>query len=435
MLHGINVRFTEIEEQLRELKVDQLLPSIIATIMRMRQRLDSLLDGDLILSPADYYELIDDMEYFTLDLKTLQIPRSLLSIRSTPRKRQTVNAFLADRSKAINQFLHTLALEVADETRPTVPPAQGPGPHFNIENGQIGFAARNEFDPNKNNVRRLESILPLLQAETANALAAFGKNMAHPKVHDALLNYQAALDGTVDTLNYDLIAAYGLWLANAEAAAQREIDDRLSPQFEDDHLASLKTVLDLHGPFILSTDAGRSLIDDAISFYKTGEQEREFKESATELASAIADEGIAKPAAGEFLIEAATNIAVGPQPDRSAKVGGNAVRNAVTAIIGGALVSYPLAVGLAGPMAAWLAVIIAGEAVKKSNVGKAAVEVIKDAVDDPSQRRNFAKLGEFALKHEALLRRLASDRREFSWVHNWLTWIKEQAPKRSDQEK
>jgi len=432
LFRGLAERLDDLETQIIEAGIEAPRPNALEIVRHMRMRVSDIQVGNVAWSAEQYAELTTGIYSLRHILDSLKIPRSMKSIRSTPKRRQTLNAFFIETTSSIDRLLHALSLNFGEMDLPTLLPGQGPGPHFSIDNGQIGFAGRNEFDHQRNNVRRLESLLPLLRDESARAIKAFGGNMVHARVHDALVRYQNELSGTVETLNYELIAAYGLLLANEESASKRDIEDRIRPSFEDDQLSSLKTVLDLHGPFILATEAGRSMIEDATSFYKTEEQEREFKKSAIDLASAIADEGIAKPAAGEFLVDAANNIAVGPQPDRSTRLGGNAIRNAVTAVIGGALISYPLAAGYAGPMAAYIAVLIAGEGIKKSMLGQAAAEVIKDAVDDPSQKRNFARLADFSLANEEHLRRLAGDRREFTWVHEWLSWMKKQSDSNHD---
>ncbi|MEH6689679.1 MAG: hypothetical protein V7774_00695 [Pseudorhizobium pelagicum] len=422
----------KIEEELRHLKEDDLFDQALDCLGLGQIRIESLLRDDLKLSGEDIYELTNWMRATRRNIEDVHIPRTVPSMAATPKRRQTVNASLKKGLDQSDRFLRALSLDVEDSTLPTLPPGQGPGPHFNIDGGQISFAGRGAFDPNKNNVRRLEALLPVLQSETAKAVSVFARNLVHANIHDALVRYSGSISGTLDSLNYELVAAYGILLTNAELAAKRTIEDRLTPPLEDEQFSSLRSVLDLHGPFILSTEAGRSLIEDTISFSRTDVQEREFKASAKELADAIAEEGIAKPAAGEFLVEAAHSIALGPHPDRSTAMGGNAVRNAVIALVGGALVSFPLAVGWAAPMTAWLAAVIVGEGVKKSSYGQGAVEAIRDALDDPTQKRNFVRLGVFALKHEAVLRRLAGERREFSWVHGWLDWMKEQVSSKKD---
>ncbi|MEH7909167.1 hypothetical protein V7798_17535 [Rhizobium laguerreae] len=315
--------------------------------------------------------------------------------------------------------------QISDVPLPSsAPPSQVSGPHFAIVAGKIDFAPPDELDPEKNNISRLRSLLPVLRQEVREALELFAGNRAFPKVHRVLNDYGKALEGTVEELDYNLIASFGLQLANAETAALRDISDRLMPEMEDDQLSTLRSILNLHGPFILSTEVGRSLLADAAAYDRTPEQETTFRQASVSLSEAISEEGIAADRAASFLVETAESIGSGSQPTRTAAFGTNTVRNASIALMVGAIAALPVALGFA-PVS-WIAAILIAEGVKKSDVGVGAANAVRDAIND--QKTNLLKLRPFILRHEQQLRTIAGDQREFRWLHDWLDWLKANTP-------
>ncbi|MBY5762360.1 hypothetical protein HFO06_04420 [Rhizobium leguminosarum] len=306
----------------------------------------------------------------------------------------------------------------------SAPPSQVSGPHFAIVSGKIDFAPPDELDPEKNNISRLRSLLPVLRQEVRDALELFAGNRAFPKIHRVLNDYGKALEGTVEELDYNLIASFGLQLANAETAALRDISDRLMPEMEDDQLSTLRSILNLHGPFILSTEVGRSLLADAAAYDRTPEQETTFRQASVSLSEAISEEGIAADRAASFLVETAESIGSGSQPTRTAAFGTNTVRNASIALMVGAIAALPVALGFA-PVS-WIAAVLIAEGVKKSDVGVGAANAVRDAIND--QKTNLLKLRPFILRHEQQLRTIAGDQREFRWLHDWLDWLKANTP-------
>ena len=216
-------------------------------------------------------------------------------------------------------------------------------------------------------------------------------------------------------------------LSNAEDAGQRYIAERISPELEDAEKAALTSILDLHGPFILSTEAGQSLLSDAAAYKRIKEEEDLFRAASIEIAQAIKDEKIATPAAGTFLLDAAENIGEGPHPARSGAVGTNTVRNALVALVAGAVVALQLCWSFS--TAGWIAAFLVADVVKKSKLGKKAANIITDAIDDPTQRKNLAKFAPFILHHEEALRIIAGSQREFKWLNKWLDWLKANTPK------
>ncbi|TBB53385.1 hypothetical protein ELH44_06750 [Rhizobium ruizarguesonis] len=320
--------------------------------------------------------------------------------------------------------------EEASSPFPTsAPPLQASGPHFAIVDGRLDFAPPDELDPEKNNISRLRALLPILRQQVRDALELFGGNQPFPRIRKMLDDYGTAIEGVPEQLDYNVIAGYGMLLANAESAALRDVRDRLAPEMEDGALAALRSILDLHGPFILSTEAGRNFLSDAAIYDRTPEQEATFREASVQLAVALSEDGIAADRAASFVIETVENIGVGSQPTRTALFGTNTVRNVSIALMAGAVAALPAAVGLVtgSGTASWITTVIVAEGLKKSNIGVSASNVVRDAINDPIRKQNFIKLAPFILRYEAQLRAIAGTQRESKWLHDWLDWLKANA--------
>ncbi|MGR9345827.1 hypothetical protein ACU8NW_14585 [Rhizobium leguminosarum] len=320
--------------------------------------------------------------------------------------------------------------EEANSPFPTsAPPLQASGPHFAIVDGRLDFAPPDELDSEKNNISRLRSLLPILRQQVRDALELFGGNQPHYRIHKTLDQYGTALEGSLEQLDYNVIAGYGMLLANAESAALRRISDRLAPDMEDDELAALRSILDLHGAFILSTEVGRNFLSDAAIYDRTTEQEANFREASVQLAEALFADAIATDRAASFLVETAENIGVGSQPSRTALFGTNTVRNVSIALLVGAIAALPAAVSfVTGSItAAWFTTVFAAEGLKRTDVGNSAANALRDAVNDPTQKKNLLKLAPFILRFERQLRTIAGDQRELKPLHDWLDWLKANA--------
>lgn len=299
------------------------------------------------------------------------------------------------------------------------------GPRFEMVGGKFELSREAHADLKNADLSRLETLLPVIRERVKEAIALFGRNRAYSHIHSALESYSQALEGDAQSLNYTLIATFGVLLANAEDAANRSISDRLLPELEDTERAVLKTILDLHGPFILSTEEGRSLLADAAAYKRTEAETETFKAASIEFVHAINDEGLTSQATGEFLIEATENIGEGRHPSRSSVVGSGIVQSvATTVVVGGALLYLLPAVS---PTALqWAIGVIVGDGIKRSRLGQSASNIVKDALDDPLQRNTLKRLRSFILSNETTLRRIAGAEREWKWLHDWLDWLKRQ---------
>ncbi|MGR4844992.1 hypothetical protein ACIPSK_20640 [Rhizobium sp. LARHSG275] len=324
----------------------------------------------------------------------------------------------------------TAAVELERVRLPSsAPPSQVSGPHFAIIAGKLDFGPPDELDPAKNNIARLRSLLPMLRQQVREALELFGGNQPFPQIYAMIHEYGTALESAPELLDYNVLAGYGLLLANAESAALRNVRDRLSPEMEDGELAALRSILDLHGPFILSTEAGRNFLSDAAIYKRTPEEEATFREASVELTQGLSEDGIAADRAASFLTETAGNIGIGSQPTRTALFGTNTVRNVSIALIVGAIATLPAAIGLVtgSTTAFWFTAVFAAEGLKRSHVGNSAANALRDAVNDPTQRKSLMKLAPFILRFERQFRTIAGDQRELKPLHDWLDWLKANA--------
>ncbi|MGR9317268.1 hypothetical protein ACU8LZ_12555 [Rhizobium leguminosarum] len=332
---------------------------------------------------------------------------------------------------AVAELLRDFLEEDASAPFPSsAPPLQASGPHFAIVDGRLDFAPPDELDSEKNNISRLRSLLPILRQQVRDALELFGGNQPHYRIHKTLDQYGSALEDSAEQLDYNVIAGYGMLLANAESAALRRISDRLAPELEDDELAALRSILDLHGAFILSTEVGRNFLSDAAIYDRTKEQEANFREASVQLAEALFADTIATDRAATFLVETAENIGVGSQPSRTALFGTNTVRNVSIALLVGAVAALPAAVSFVtgSATASWFTTVFVAEGLKRTDIGNSAANALRDAVNDPIQKKNLIKLAPFILRFERQLRTIAGDQRELKSLHDWLDWLKANAP-------
>ncbi len=376
--------------------------------------------------PSDLSEsALDDLRDRVSAIETAAMKFSSLSkTYSSQGKSVSVTDLILDDCGVLRNYISGMLIGIVhgseDHRLPPQPPEQSKGPRFAVVEGKLDLAAGDPLDPERNDIARLKSLLPILRVHVSEAVFLFGRNQAHARVFRSLATYESAISGELLTLDYNLIAAAGTFLANAETAALRPVEDRLVPSFEDEESAALRTILDLHGPFLLSTEVGRSYLADAASYDRTREEDAEFKSASLDLAEAISSEGIATERTESFLAEAAGNISEGTHPARASISGVDAIRNVSAVMVLGALALHPAAVSTG---AAWIAAILVAEGVKRSLVGQEAANVVRDALDDPKQRRNLAKLNRFVSRYEENLRRIAGNQREFKFIHDWLDWI------------
>lgn len=304
------------------------------------------------------------------------------------------------------------------------PPKPQHGVQFAMKEGKIAFAPPPMSAETGSG--RVGTLLPVLQEVLASALLLFGGNCPHPAIHDALNKYSDALQGDSNSLNFDRIAAYGVILANAERAALRSIGDRLEPELEDGELAALRSVLDLHGPFILSTQVGQDFLDDLARYQRSAVDDAVLRENLVEITAAAGEEGIVEESVKTYVEDIAANAGQGDDPSRSSLLAMQTGRSLSTVLLATAIVAIAPVFGAAW-VGKWTLSLIVADGIKRSEIGKSASDVVRDALDDPTQQKNFMKLAPFVLRNEQAIRRLIGQRRELSWLTQWLDWIKENA--------
>ncbi|ARO23998.1 hypothetical protein TAL182_CH02240 [Rhizobium sp. TAL182] len=240
-------------------------------------------------------------------------------------------------------------------------PVQSHGPRFSVVQGKLDFAPGEELDSSKNHIARIKSIIPILRAEVDDAIELFGRNTVHARIHRCLVNYSEAIRER--TIDYNMVAAFGTLLGNAEKASHRDIQDRLVPELGDSEKAALGSILDLHGPLLLATEIGREYLSDAAEYNRTPEQQTTLRSASVDLATAIAEEGIATERTESFITETAANIGSGTHPSRSAILGTNTIRNVSAVMVLGALALFPSQLAMT---ASWIAAVLIAEGAKRS---------------------------------------------------------------------
>lgn len=320
---------------------------------------------------------------------------------------------------------------IEDDILPPMPdlpppelPAQSHGAHFGIRDGLIAFAPADHLDPSRNNIQRLKSLHPLLLAEARSAISIFGRNQAHGRIHDTLLIYARWLDGEVTALDFDVLCGLGTKLQSEEAAAKEAIEDGLEPPFERSEIAALKSLLDLHGPFVLATEIGQQFVADAERWQRNPQEEAAFRQTATDFAEAVEAEGIATPETAAFVKQAAVSAGTGPQPERSAMFSMGTVRNVGIAIVAAGGIYKAGAAVFSTAIGAWVAAVIIADGIKKSDIGLGASGYVTDLLNDVTRGTALKRFYDFALRNEDKLRALAGNRREFAFLHVWLDWLK-----------
>lgn len=336
------------------------------------------------------------------------------------------------------------AANTTEEPAPPPPlplPSQGHGPHFDLPQGRLDFTPPALIDGKRNDLRRLRTLHPLLRDQVAAAVELFGRNAAHGRLLDVLAQYSAALDHQVEGIDYEILTGIGLQLANAEKSARRDIADRLKPEFEDDEKTALTSLLDLHGPFVLASEAGRNLLDDVERYRRSEADEAAFREDAAVLAAALVDSpAVAAPEPAAFIAATVAEIGRGDNPSRTAVYGVGVVKNATVVLAGGAVAFTLATLGVVaggmwigtGAIPAW--VIYKG--IEASKPFKETTKLIADLADaaagaDWSEElvslrdRNLKAVADFVRTHSDRLDRLAGDRREWQWLRDILKWLRD----------
>jgi len=267
----------------------------------------------------------------------------------------------------------------SDEHFPDIEiPPQSVGTRFVLRDGKISIGETLHDETDWERVNSLHPILSDLAEELATEL---GKgNAAHSKLADLAAGYRDEIDKPVNEINFELLTGLGLRLANAEKAAEREIEDREKPSLEDHEKEAIASLLDLHGPFVLATSSGQRLLADSQAWSRDQIGEAEFRNNVALLAEKLADApDIAEPAVPEVIRQAGENIGKGPNPERGSTFGFGAVKNvlSVTVVSGvytiaglGLISGSPSIMAVSG-----LAILAGSATIKKTKLFKDVTEM------------------------------------------------------------
>ena len=125
----------------------------------------------------------------------------------------------------------TLAQPGPNSTSAPELPAQGYGPHFEIDaDGIITFAAPATLDRDGNNLARLSKLHPTLRLLAEALVEALGTgNVPYGHLHERAKGYRACIDESIEKIDFALLYVEGVRLANAARAAL--LDNELPPSW------------------------------------------------------------------------------------------------------------------------------------------------------------------------------------------------------------
>jgi hypothetical protein len=312
-------------------------------------------------------------------------------------------------------------------------PSQGPGPHFELtRGGVIDFAPPGSVDREGNNVARLLRLHPTLcelVRDVTNNLRV--GNVPHAYLATRLDAYRNQIDRKLSEIDFSLLYVEGLRLANAESAAIEKIAEGELPSLSERDTEAIKSILQLHGTFVLATTSGMELIAAEQRYQRRPAEEREYREAAVDFAACLENRpDIMRPAAATFVRETAGEIGEGSNPDRSSAVATGTILNlTITLTAAAAVTAFPVVGGvLAGPpgaIAGGLVGLMASESLKKSKPFASVIAPIIRKLDQ-SATIDFHKFRKLLLEAEPKLRLLEKYSNHFLWVPTVLNWIKSQ---------
>lgn len=326
-----------------------------------------------------------------------------------------------------------------DSDAPEIPPPlpqQGVGPHFVIDGeGRIAPAPPDDLDREGNNLRLLRQLHPLLRALACDLLADLpGGNLPHPRLRDRAEAYREQIDRDLSEVTFAVLYGHGVRLANAAAAAEREIASGEQPPLTEAVREELDSLLQLHGTFILATADGMLAVAAEERYLRRPDEERRYRAAAVALTHELqTSPGVAQPSAVAVVGHAAEEIGQGRSPERSGAIGIATVRNMTIALAtAGTIAALPLAGALAlgngGLVVGGAAALFVGESFKKSRLFVRITSRIRSTIDAASE----ADLAEFAQRlaphlrfittHEQTLRNL-----NMPWLNGRLDWVKRQS--------
>ncbi|MEH2521111.1 hypothetical protein V1279_006684 [Bradyrhizobium sp. AZCC 1610] len=334
------------------------------------------------------------------------------------------------------------------ETRdvpPPIPPKQGHGPHFEInERGVISFAPPQFLDRQGNNVDRLRKLHPNLRDISTGLVTSLGAgNVPHWHLRDRAIAYSKLVDQKLEDIDFALLYVEGVRLANADRATKKKISEEELPSLDTQVHEAVESLLHLHGTFVLSTAAGTEFLADEERFQRNPKEEIEYREAAVEFARSLQNKPhIIDQAAAAFVLGTTEEIGKGSNLERSGVVADATIKNVAITVSTAAVLAALSAGAVASGSAALIVgagatVLVAGEGLKRSKSFEIVASLVTRGLDKASDTEIaafFNKLAEhstaqlgFVISLESQLRRLAAKGRELNWLNQTLDWIKNQS--------
>ncbi len=356
--------------------------------------------------------------------------RLLRSKQSGGVRRETVQKI----ARALD-FSYNELMRLRSSVAPTIP-AQTTSAHFTIRDGLITTVPTQEFGPDDNDYRRLAALQkPLLQASNKSRTELSKNNKPFAALLDVTENYLAELDKDVNEINYAVLYAYGLQLAVAYESAEYLIKKDELPDFGLDALTSIKSVLQLHGPFILSSRDGRDLVTDAERYERNPSEERQFQADVKQFGDILRERSdLVEEKSGEFISDITAPDDGSEQFERRYLFTKGAAKNLVIVFSAGALIASTAFIPIVGPVVAASLGLLTLEAMKKSKPFNDLSAPIRKSLDDLSEmdlvrlkqipQEQLQKLREFVIMNQDLLRRVGGSAREMRWFRDVLEWVK-----------
>jgi hypothetical protein len=309
-------------------------------------------------------------------------------------------------------------------------PLQGAGPHFTIgAAGQIALAPPPELDAAGNDIGRIRQFLPMVRRAAADLADAVNPNQ-FTVLSGTLDDYRAAIAADAPEIAWGVVFGLGVRLGNAADAAQRQIEDRLLPALEDPAQEALQSLNILHGSLIMATAEGRELEEQADRLQMTRDQQAAFRAEAVAIAAKLHRAvGVIEPQADKIVTDAAEVIGEGRHPERGSAFGIAAFRNVTTVLVSaGAVIAMSAALGWVGAGVAWVGL----KGLEKSRTFAAAMTALGkgfdilheiDAARLGERLTQIAPLRRFIVDNQKLLRGVASNLRQMSWMVPYIDFI------------
>ena len=321
-------------------------------------------------------------------------------------------------------------------------PKQGAGPHFAIApSGRIAQASPSTIDAVGNDTRRITQLIDLVRQTTDDlALTLRRSSNTFPELLRDLNAYRSALSHEVSDVPWGLVWGLGVKLEEAAAAAERKIEDRLSPPLEDAALSSLQSLRALHAPLILATAEGRELQEQADLMSMTREEQSALRSDAAAFSLSLEQStNLIEQEASDIISEAATSIGQGRHPNRGTTFGIVTIKHTAIVLVGAAVIGIPAhyiggVVGTSLTMGAW-------EAVKKAPSFALATAALGDEFNRILEKGGAAAEGQiarlapfrrFILDNEAPLRRIAASTTQLRWMAAYIDFLVQTADRPPD---